>query len=98
MAGPHDFHASAFSKTGAPSLDLSQFGTLEDGTYTYQLTAATDEKLKTKTKLDDGRGVPTEARKGVAASGTFHVRNGAIVKRDVTARPNRRDEQGGLFK
>ena len=39
VAGPNDFHASASSKTGAPSIDLRRFGPLADGTYTYQLTA-----------------------------------------------------------
>jgi len=97
IAGPHDFHASAFAKTGAPSIDLRRFGAVEDGTYTYQLTAATDEKVKVRTRLDDGRDprTMTEPLKSVATSGTFHVKDGMIVKQDVTAQPGRRDQDGG---
>src|SRR5262249_57139243 len=58
VAGPHAFHASAFSKSGAPTIDLAHNGPVEDGTYSHQLTAATDEKVKTRTPLDDDRDAP----------------------------------------
>ena len=32
VAGPNNFHASTFSKSGAAAIDLSQFGRLDDGT------------------------------------------------------------------
>jgi len=91
VSGPNGFHASAFSRSGAPAVDLRRFGAVEDGAYTYQLTAATDEKVKTRTPLDDGRDSRTasEPRKGVSTSGTFQVQNGTIVKSD----PNAREEQ-----
>jgi len=82
VVGPNDFHASAHAKSGAPTLDLRRFGSVEDGTYTYQLTAASDEKVKVRTRLDDGREARgAEPLKGVATSGTFHVKDGVIVKR-----------------
>jgi hypothetical protein len=82
IAGPNDFHASAFSHSGAPTIDLSRFGPVEEGTYTYQLTAATPERMKSKTRLDDGREAHAarESQKGVAMSGAFRVKDGAIVK------------------
>jgi hypothetical protein len=82
VAGPSDFHASAFSNSGAPTIDLSRFGAVEDGTYTYQLTAATPERVKSKRRLDDGRDAHAtrEAQMGVAMSGAFRVKDGAIVK------------------
>lgn len=94
ISGPNDFHASASSRRGAPSINLRSFGAVEDGSYTYQLTAATNEKLKTRTKLDDGRDPRTtvEPLKGVATSGTFNVRGGEIVKRDTSKEPTRHDE------
>jgi hypothetical protein len=94
IAGPNDFFASATSKKEAPSIDLRRFGAIEDGAYTYQLTAATDEQLKSRARLDDGRdaGAPVPLR-SVATSGTFRVQGGAIVESKATAQPSRRDEQ-----
>ena len=88
VSGPDDFHASAFSRSGAPAIDLRRVGAVADGAYTYQLTAATGEKVKTRTPLDDGRDrrATSEPLKGVSTSGTFHVRNGVIVKPDPHAR------------
>jgi hypothetical protein len=92
IAGPNDFTATSFSKSGAPSIDLRRFGTLEDGTYTYHLTAATDEKVKSRTRLDNGRDRGSaEPLRSVSTSGTFNVKDGVIVKR-VSAKPNKRDE------
>jgi hypothetical protein len=86
ISGPNGFHASAFAKSGTPSLNLRQSGSLEDGAYTYQLTAATNDKAQLRTPLDNGRD-PGAAQpvKGVSTSGTFHVRSGAIVKPDPNA-------------
>src|SRR4051794_19510296 len=52
VAGPNGFHASAFAKTGAPSIDLRRAGALDDGQYRYDLTAATDERIKIRSPLD----------------------------------------------
>jgi hypothetical protein len=93
IAGPNGFHASAFSKSGAPTIDLKQFGDVDDGAYTYQLTASTQEQVKTRTKLDDGRGARATAElKGEAVSGTFHVTGGVIVKREAPTKSGKRDE------
>jgi hypothetical protein len=88
ISGPNAFNASAFARTGAPTIDLRRFGDLQDGQYNYQLTAATDEKLQIRTPLDNGRdGGSTGARlKAAGASGVINVKGGVIVARDPNAR------------
>jgi hypothetical protein len=94
ITGPSDVDARVFSKRGAPSFDLRSIAPIQDGTYTYQLTAATQERTKRRNPLDNGRDRPAagEERTAVATSGTFHVRNGVIVRREVPERPRRRDQ------
>jgi len=88
ISGPNGFHASAFAKSGTPSIDLRQSGATQDGTYTYHLTAATNEKIQARTQLDNGRDPQATAQrvKGVSTSGTLHIKNGLIVKPDPDAR------------
>jgi hypothetical protein len=87
IAGPNGIHASTSSKSRAPSIDLKRLGTLDDGTYQYQLIAATDEKIPLRSGLDDGRdSKPTSMLKGVSVTGHFEVKGGAIVKVDPAAR------------
>jgi hypothetical protein len=64
---------------------------VEDGVYTYHLTGATREAEKTRTRHDNGRAAGAEPRKSVRISGTFHVKDGAIV-RQVPA-TDKRDRQ-----
>lgn len=92
VSGPKDFHASVFARSGVPTIDLRKYGKVEDGPYVYELTAATAEKMEARTKLDDGRGAGARtAYRGVATSGTFMVKDGAIVPRDAV-KPSRRDQ------
>ena len=96
VSGPNRFHASASAKSGAPSIDLRRVGAVDDGQYTYQLAAATDEKATVRTTLDNGRsgaGASAAPLKGVTASGTFQVKGGAIVKRDPAAREPQQKRQ-----
>jgi hypothetical protein len=87
VTGPHGFHARAASQTGTPSIDLRRFGAYDDGVYNYHLTASSDEKVTLRSALDDGRATRADAMlKGVAMSGQFEVKGGAIVKHDLTAR------------
>ena len=69
-------------------IDLRKIGAVDDGEYNYQLTASTDDKVPVRTGLDDGRdGGPTTAMfKSASTSGHFHVKGGAIVKFDPSAR------------
>ena len=91
VTGPNGFHAVATSRSGAPSIDLRQIGAFDDGTYHYELTAATDEKVPVRSTLDNGRKGGPDASAGVAVrsvstGGVFHVKGGAIMKFDPAAR------------
>ena len=91
ISGPRDFHVSAEAQRRAPTIDLARSGPVEDGLYTYQLHAATDDKVKSRSTLDNGRDAKErdETSRGIAASGIFRVRNGAIVPVDRNAREER---------
>jgi hypothetical protein len=87
VAGPNGFNASASARSTSPVIDLRRIGEFDDGQYTYHLTASTDERVKLRTPLDDGRDQKpaTEQLKGVSKSGVFNVARGQIVM----ARPNK---------
>ncbi|MGB9365360.1 MAG: hypothetical protein WCE79_05025 [Xanthobacteraceae bacterium] len=93
VAGPNGFNASASARSTSPAIDLRRVGPFDDGTYHYQLTASTDEKVPVRTTLDNGRsGGPTDAKlKDVSRSGQFLVKGGTIVK-PSTAQPARLDK------
>ena len=97
VAGPDDFHASTFSKSGAVAIDLGKFGALEDGLYHYQITAATDQPAKVRTPLDDGRDANAKVKplKSVEMSGTFDVKGGNIVEPAANAKDTGRDMPTG---
>lgn len=87
VTGPNGFHASASSKSDVPAIDLRRIGTFDDGTYHYQLTASSDEKVPIRNALDNGRkGGPDSMIRSVSTSGVFHVKGGAIMKADPAAR------------
>jgi hypothetical protein len=101
VSGPDDFHASASSKTGAVALDLGKQGAVEDGLYTYQITAASADRAKVRTSLDNGRDREAEMKqyKGVTMSGTFLVKDGKVVQPAPAAKESRRDAAtGGVAK
>ena len=97
VSGPNDFHARATARGGSPAINLRDSGTVEDGAYSYQLTAGTEERVKSRSGLDNGRGNAESGFKTVSTSGTFHVRNGAIVpvrpRPPVTDDPKSRQDQ-----
>ena len=87
ITGPNEFHATVSSK-GAATLDLARFGQVDDGEYTYHLTAATEEPVKIRTPLDNGREGGKAGVKSAAASGTFLVKDGLIVTRKTASKPD----------
>jgi hypothetical protein len=95
ISGPNGLHASAHHRTGSPLIDLRKLGTIDDGDYLYQLTAATDEKVPDRSGLDNGRdgGPATTVLKGVSTSGQFQVKGGAIVKYDPSVREETRRQK-----
>ena len=94
ISGPNGLNATAHHRTGSPLIDLRKLGSIDDGDYLYQLTAATDEKVPVRTALDNGRdgGPTTSMLKSVSTSGNFQVRGGAIVKIDPSARETQRQK------
>jgi hypothetical protein len=93
VTGPNGFAASAASKTGTPTIDLRRFGAFDDGNYSYELTATSDEKIPSRTPLDNGRsGGPADSKlRGVALSGQFLVK-GSMIAKPSTAPPARLDK------
>ena len=90
IAGPGGYYAQAYAKAGMPMIKLSQHGTLADGIYIWQVTAATDELIEVRDKgLRSGSTKPSGYRraspgmirinKGTAESGSFRVQNGSIL-------------------
>jgi len=82
VSGPDGYYAQQFSKTGAPSLALAANGSLPDGLYTWEITGATSQMVKsTKSSFDNGRGENARlmVNKPNTQSGTFRVQNGSIT-------------------
>ncbi len=50
IAGPGGYYAQAYAKAGMPMIKLSQHGTLADGIYIWQVTAATDDLIEVRDK------------------------------------------------
>ena len=91
ISGPNGFFAHAFAKNGAIAVDLRRFGAIDDGTFTYQVTAAANDKIRIRTPLDNGRDrIVTERPRSASMSGTFSVVRGEIVATDAT-KTERRD-------
>lgn len=87
ITGPYGVHAIVSTKSGAPSFDLRQLSALDDGAYSYSLTASGQEKVPQRLGLDNGRpGGPDEPMlKSVSTGGQFDVKGGAIMKVDSNA-------------
>lgn len=88
VAGPHEFSASVSQPNGAPAIDLSRFGAVYDGTYTYHLTGTTGEVVLAGGR-ENGRSANTATPyklRSVSKSGNFAVRGGAIVAASATPR------------
>jgi hypothetical protein len=79
VVGPGGYAASASSKSGLPSLDLSKFGRVADGQYTYQLSAATGQVDTSTALLNNGRAKNVRGRRSDGLSGVFLVKGGSIV-------------------
>jgi hypothetical protein len=91
VTGPNDYHASAAFPGGIPSIDLTRFGAVADGSYNYNLTGTTGETILNSGR-DEGRpGKSTSPYqlKAVSKSGSFTIKGGAIVSR-AAVEPKRR--------
>lgn len=82
VSGPNGFYQSSKNRSGTPSLSLMKDGNMADGTYNWQLTGHTSERVTTyKNRINNGRG--DDARnfsyKTVTETGSFTIKNGVRV-------------------
>ena len=84
IAGPRGFRAEAYFPDGVASLDLSEHGTVIDGSYKYQMTGASDEAVEYSNASDSGRAEDDgrTPKKSVSMYGRFRVAKGAILAYD----------------
>lgn len=84
ITGPGEFEKEETASRGLPVFRAQNSGRLADGLYQYSLTAATDEKIKIKNPMDNGRG--SAARdyllKPYSMQGSFLVSKGTILPAD----------------
>lgn len=80
VTGPDDFEAEETASKGLPTFRV-RGGRMKDGFYQFTLTAATDEKVKIKRPIDNGRGANARdyTLKPFSMSGMFEVSRGTIL-------------------
>ena len=81
VVGPDDYHAAAIFSGGTPQLDLTRYGTMPDGAYTYHLVGSTGEAIAPSNR-QDGRPEKTAGAvrlKTASKSGSFTVKGGVIL-------------------
>ncbi|WP_417476830.1 hypothetical protein [Maricaulis sp.] len=89
VTGPDGYHGQIESARVAPTFRLADFGSVPDGLYSYEMTAATTEQQVLATPPvsgADGRSGRTRpALVGTSMSGSFRVVNGQILQMDPAA-------------
>lgn len=82
VSGPSGYYGRVYSERRAPSFRLADFGDVEDGVYTFEITAATQEVMRQSSREPagyNGRDASAgQPRVGVSFSGSFRVENGEI--------------------
>ena len=80
VSGPNGFNTTLFKKHGPPFLNLADLGSLSDGLYKYQISAASSKMARTNKSLNNGRGENARTSKNVGVSqfGLFRIKNGVI--------------------
>ena len=82
ISGPNGFVANSASENDIPSINLSDFGTLSDGRYKYQITSSAlgDANKKITSSLNNGRAsdAPKIMHKSVSQSGYFYLEDGQV--------------------
>lgn len=87
ISGPQQFQASLFSEYDIPTIELWNYGEVNDGLYKYQLTGASNEKVEIENTdmLDNGRDRENNYLrfKSISQSGHFRVKNGEIIAKET---------------
>lgn len=89
VTGPDGYAGQVFSPRVVPSFRLADHGSVPDGLYTYEITAATRERVRRASPMQasaNGRapGAGT-GFVGMSQSGSFRVVNGRILELDRDA-------------
>lgn len=95
VSGPDGFSAQKQSSFGAPSVSLSDYSGMADGTYTWQLTGAMTERVRNpKAGFNNGRAEldPEFVNKTFTETGSFRVIGGVAQMPDGTVED---DSDGG---
>ncbi|WP_417490562.1 hypothetical protein [Maricaulis sp.] len=89
VSGPNGYNGEVQSARVAPTFRLGDFGSVPDGLYTYEMTAATNERQVLATPPVAGAngrdGRQQVARIGTSMTGSFRVVNGQILQLDPAA-------------
>ncbi len=87
VTGPDGYVKEESALRGLPIFRLQTAGRLVDGYYQFALSAATDEVIPLRNKMDNGRGAGarTTEYRAFNMSGAFRVEKGLIVPVDETA-------------
>jgi hypothetical protein len=84
IVGPEDTRATVFTPSGSPKFSIIDLTPVADGIYSYELSAATDEKVTIKNPINNGRGkaAKKEISKPFHLNGSFIVSRGVITKKE----------------
>ncbi len=79
--GPRGYVAVLHDRREIPRIDLQQFGKVVDGTFYYEVTGATEEKVEMNQTLNNGRDSNRNyLLRQVTANGSFVVKDGKILE------------------
>lgn len=88
IIGPNGYHANVFSKRNLPALKLPNYGKMLDGSYQYEITAASGETVEIQSQLDNGRGKNERnvLQRTIVVTGSFEVADGVIKPKEAFER------------
>ncbi len=84
VVSPEGDRVDVQNDRGTPVFRLRDLASVVDGVYSYELRAASSEKIKIRNPVDNGRGkaAKTEMAKPYQMNGFFIVKRGVITRKD----------------
>ncbi len=84
VISPEGVRVDVRNERGTPVFRLRDLTPVVDGVYSYELRAASSEKIKIRNPIDNGRGkmAKTEMAKPYLMNGFFIVKRGVITRKD----------------
>jgi len=94
ITGPDGFTSNVSAARGLPTFNVQGAGRLQDGLYKYVLTAASANKVKVDSELDNGRGdaAKSEMFEPFSKFGAFRISRGTIVTDSEAMRGSDQDQ------